>query len=613
MKKNFLRLASLIMALAMILSLAACGGSTADTGSANEAAEAAAAPAVEEPVNNNPNATLGDDGMTIIADDGSEVHPGGTLTTYWSEFYNEFDPSVNDNRNFVTFYTDMLWNVDWDGDRTDYNFNTSYLDGDHVAGQIAESWEIADDFTSMTVKIRDDVTFQDKTSVGIDAQYDVYGGRGVTADDIKYTYDRIMGFEGMEPVCMDQTDWPTALAMLESVEVVDDYTVKFNFNTDNALAVSNFMSQLISICGPEWDELSAEQKADWHYAAGTGPFILTNYVNDNTMTFVKNPGYWAADADGNQLPYLDEIRLVHMTDTATMLSSFISGEVDILAANNILIDLDQASTIPSDMYYTMSYVGDSPAVCIKIGNNPVEALTNARVREAMQYAVDLNAISEYKGYTYGDDVAEKAISLFLNGLPLSDISGWSDELVASYTTYDPDLAKQILEEEGYGDGFAFDVYLFQAQPIDSFQLAAEYLAAVGITMEIHVCATPPEMSAHGGDADDPASMYGSSGMDRISAVPMVIRSDGMMNNNHQHDDEIDALCDQFAAATTLEEQIEAAKALDEAYMAGHYLLLVSYGQQWTCYYNNRVHGLHGELTTKNYWAGFMFARTWVSE
>ena len=571
MKKTFPRIASLILAVAMVFALGT------------------AALAAEEPVS------------------------GGTLTTYWSEFYNEYDPSVNDNRNFVTFYTDMLWNVDWYGDRSDYNYTSSYLDGDHVAGQIAESWEIADDFSSMTVKIREDVTFQDKTSVGIDAEYDIYGGRGVTAGDIKYTYDRIMGFEGMEPVRMDQTDWPTNLGMLDSVEVVDDYTVKFNFNTANSLAVSSFMSQMVSICGPEWDELSMEQKADWHYAAGTGPFILKDYVNDNTMTFVKNPGYWDTDPAGNQLPYLDEIKLVSMRDTATMLSGFIGGDLDILAANNILIDLDQASTIPADMYHSFSYVGDSPAVCIKIGNNPVPALDNARVREAMQYAVPVEDISAYKGFTYGDDLSEKAISLFLPALPQSDVSAWPEELVASYTTFDPELAKQILEEEGYGDGFAFDVYLFQAQPIDSFQLAAEYLAQVGVTMNIHVCATPPEMTAHGGDPDDPASMYGSSGMDRLSAVPYIIRSDGFMNNNHQHDDEIDALVDQYAAATSLEEQIEAAKALDQAYMAGHYLLLVSYGQQWTCYYNNRVHGLNGELTTKNYWAGFMFARTWVTD
>jgi len=296
-----------------------------------------------------------------------------------------------------------------------------------------------------------------------------------------------------------------------------------------------------------------------------------------------------------------------------MLSGFISGELDILAANNILIDQDQASQIPTDMYYTVNYVGDCPAVCIKIGNNPVPALDNLRVRQAMQYAIDLQAISDYKGYTYGEDLSDKSFTLFLNSIPLSDVSSWPDELVESYTTYDPELAKQILEEEGYGDGFSFDVYLFQAMPIDSFNLAAEQLAEVGITMNITVCNTPPEMAQHGGNPDDPASMYGSTGMDRISSVPMIIRSDGFMNNNHQHDDAVDAAVDQFVAATTLDEQIEAAKAVDQAYMAGHYLLLVSYGQQWTNYYNNRVHGLHGELLTKNYWAGFMFARTWVTD
>ena len=609
MKMKFLRMASLILALAMILSLAACGSKPAEAPAEAPAAEAPAAAPVES--------TVGDDGMTVIEESDDAVQLGGVLTTYWSEFYNEFDPSVNDNRNFVTFYTDMLWNVNWEGDRMDYNFNTSYLDGEHIAGQIAEEWDIEDDFSAITVKIRADVTFQDKTAVGIDAQYDVYGGRGVKAGDIKYTYDRIMGFEGMEPVRMDQTDWPGNLYMLESVEVVDDYTVKFNFNTTNELAVSKFMSTLVSICGPEWDALTPEQKADWHYAAGTGPFILKDYVNDNTMTFVKNPGYWAYDAEGNQLPYLDEIRLVHMNDPATRLSSFIAGDVDILAANNMLLDQDQAAQLAASVdegsYYTVSYVGDSPAVCIKIGNNPVEALANVRVREAMQYAIDLEAVSAYKGYTYGDDLGEKAISFFRNGLPLSDVSAWPEELVASYTTYDPELAKSILAEEGYADGFTFDVYLFQAQPIDSFQLAAEYLAAVGITMNIHVCATPPEMGAHGADPNDPASQFGSAGTDRISGVPMMIRSDGFMNNNHQNDPEIDALVDAFVVAPSIEEQVEAAKALDQAYMAGHYLLLVSYGQQWDCYYNARVHGLHGELTTANYWAGFMFARTWVSE
>ena len=417
---------------------------------------------------------------------------------------------------------------------------------------------------------------------------------------------------------MDQTSWPDNLAMLDSVEVVDDQTVKFNFNTTTEIAIDNFMCAMVSLCGPEWDELSDEQKADWHYAAGTGPFILTDYVNDNTMTMTKNPNYWATDDAGNQLPYLDEIQLVHMTDTATMLSSFIAGDLDILAANNMLLDADQETQLESSLtknedYYVASYVGDAPAVCLKLGNNPVEALTNLEVREAMQYAIDLEAISEYQGYSYGDDIGEKSISYFRYGLPVSDVSGWDEDLIASYTTYDPDKAKEMLEEAGYGDGFEFDVYLYQAQPIESFELAAEYLAEVNITMNINVVTTPPDMTSHGADADDPASMYGSVGTAKPNVAVQMLRSDGIMNNVHQTNDEIDALCDTLSASATTDEFIENAKALDIAYQSQHYQLMVSYGQKWNCFYNMRVHGLSGELTTGNYWAGFMFARTWVTE
>ena len=367
-----------------------------------------------------------------------------------------------------------------------------------------------------------------------------------------------------------------------------------------------------------WRSVTRSPGKLFHYAAGTGPFILTDYVNDNSMTFVANPNYWDTDDEGNALPYLDEIKLVHMTDTATMLSSFISGELDILAANNQLLDADQQQQLSESLkenedYYVVSYVGDSPAVCLKLGNNPVPALEDVNVRTAMQYAIDLEAVSEYQGFTYGDDVDDKSISLFLHGLPMSDVSDWDEELIESYTTYDPDKAKQMLEDAGYGDGFEFDVYIFQAQPVDSFNLAAEYLAEVGITMNINVCSTPPEMTAHGADADDPASMYGSAGMDRISAISAMVRSDGVQNNVHQTNQEIDDLVDQVVASASTDELVEYCKALDAAYQAQHYQLLVSYGQQWNTFYNTRVHGLSGELTTKNYWAGYMFARTWVTD
>ena len=101
----------------------------------------------------------------------------------------------------------------------------------------------------MTVKLRKDVFFQDKTSVGMDAKYNVYDARNLKAADIKWTYDRLLGLDGATKVAPNETDWPATLYMLKSVEIVDDYTVKFNFNTNSKTAIGDFMCARVNIGG----------------------------------------------------------------------------------------------------------------------------------------------------------------------------------------------------------------------------------------------------------------------------------------------------------------------------------------------------------------------------
>ena len=607
MKKNTLRLTALFMAIAMIFALAACGGSSSGSTTAEAPAEEAAAPAEEAAAPAAEEAAEPAE-ESAPAEEGAPVY-GGTFTTYFQEFYTEYDAASNDNRNHVDLYCDSLWGIDWTK-RDELGFTSSYYDVNYITGYIAKDWEIADDFTSMTVTLQDGITFADKTAVGMDAQYDVYGGRALTAADVKYSYDRVMGFEGLEPVVMEQTDWPGTLYMLESVEAPDDATVIFHFNTDTELAVQSFMCVMLNICGPEWDELSAEQKTDWHYAGGTGAFILTDHTDDNTMSFTANPNYWRMDADGNKLPYLGQINLVHVLDTATMLSSFIGGELQALVANNQLISRDEAAQLKDGTYIEKVYTDGCPAVALKLGNAPVEALTDINVRKAMQYAIDVEAISEFMGYTYGSD-DEKMINLYLDSTAWYNADAVSDETKAEYLTYDPDLAKQLLEEAGYADGFSFDVYLFVAQPVDAFQVAAEYLSEVGITMNVHVVQSPPEMGAHGSNPDDPASQFGSIATDKLASIVRGIPSGGAMDTVFHNNAEIDALVEDFNTASTLDEQLTAADALNEAYLAQHYLMIVTYGQQYSSYASTALHGWNGEKWTQYYTAGDIFANLWV--
>ena len=179
-----------------------------------------------------------------------------------------------------------------DVDKTDTSLCET-LSVDQLKGSLAESWEVSDDFTTMTVKLRQGVNFADKTAVGIDAKYDIYGGRALTAADVKYSYDRVLGLDGVEKVVMDQTDWAGSLYMVDSVEAPDDQTVIFHFNTNNEVQVNNFMITVLNICGPEWDQLTDEQKNAYidkiifntrRLSDLVGNILLLSKVNNQTIS-----------------------------------------------------------------------------------------------------------------------------------------------------------------------------------------------------------------------------------------------------------------------------------------------------------------------------------------
>lgn len=601
------KLISILLALAMVLGLTACGGGSAGqtSGTSGTSGASGGGSAAETPT---------------AADDGEPKY-GGTLVVYQTGFHNEFDPSSADDRSYNTLTQDALWNLDWSADRSEMDFSSTYINSNYMAGQIADSWEVADDNSSITVHIRDDVYFQDKSAVGIDDQYDIYHGRQVTASDVAYSYNRLLGLDGAPLIQQELTTWTSDLACLDSVEVVDDTTVIFHLNTTDALTVDSFICNFVFICGPEWDELTDEQKTDWHYASGTGAFILTDYVTDNTMTFVANPNYWDTDADGNKLPYVDGVKLVQINDSATALASFMSGEIDALISPQSILDSDQAKQLEDGLstndYNAYKYVNFPTSVTLKQSDAAENApLKDPKVRLAMQYAIDVDAISEYMGYSY-DNTAEAVSGIFAAGTSWDDVESWDADVLASYTTYDPDYAKQLLAEAGYENGFTFDVYVFAIMFNDSMSLAAEYLKNVGITMNLNVVSDIVSMVSVGENADAPGVTFTmpNTGLYNTEAsnVKEAIRSDGRNNRVFDQNAEIDALTDDFSAATTLEDQIAAAKKLDNAVMNQHYFLLFTHNSQYSNYYRSYVKGLNGEQPAISYHLGFMLSRAWLEK
>lgn len=586
MKKLF----ALVLTLAMVLGLAACGGQDASQPSPDAA--------------NPPAASNTDNADTPAApvNSGDPVS-GGSITVFWQEFYNNYDPSLADNRNYALWY-ERLWSPDWSSSRADYDWSSEYVTMDNMTAQLAASWEIAADYSSMTVTLRDDVVFQT-----LDAQYDYYGGRALTADDVAWSYNRLLGLGGVAK-CMSEQDWSSKIGMLDSCEVVDEHTITFHFNTKSETAINDFIIAGVNIAGPEWDSLTKDQQSDWHYACGTGPFIASDYVADSYMTLTRNPDYYMTDAAGNQLPYLDSVTLVMVPDSSNSVAQFISGSIDILGWGNDVINASEKQQLKDSMapgsFVEYSYVTNPCGIFMKQNCEP---LANKDVRIAIQKSVDLQTITTQY---YGLDASElQLFGIWSQSTDWSSVGQWDASLTDEYT-YDPDAARALLAQAGYPDGFEFTIVLFAMQDVDLYTLAAEQMAQVGIIMHIETVPTPPEMQAVGLSLTDPRCIAGTCCLYNISGGIQNYASFGNNNNGALADPVLDGLIADLQNATTMEEQTAAALAEDLYVAQQHYTIQLGPCERVNSYISGRVGGYSGERLWKNWNVTTILTNIWVN-
>jgi peptide/nickel transport system substrate-binding protein len=474
-----------------------------------------------------------------------------------------------------------------------------------MTGQLAESWEVADDYSSMTVKLRDDVKFQK-----LDDQYDYYGGRNLTAADVAWSYDRLLGIDGVAQ-CESEQDWSSKIGMLDSCEVVDDTTITFHFNTTSETAINDFIIAGVCIAGPEWDSLSQDQKSDWHYACGTGPFMVVDYVADSYMTFQKNPDYYMTDDAGNQLPYLDEVTMVVIPDTSNVVAQFISGSLDYIGWGNDVINSSEKQQIRDSLddsaYVEYTYTTNPCGIFLKQNYEPFQ---NLNVRIAMQKAIDLETITTQY---YGQDVSDlKLFGIYSQTTDWSSFSSWDDELLSEYE-YDPDAAKQLLADAGYADGFEFTMVLFAQQDVDLYTLVGEMLKEVGITMNIETVSTPPEMQAVGLDTTDTRCIAGTCCLYALSGGIQNYASFGNNNNGAINDSKLDDLIVTLQNATTIAEQTEAAQAEDLYVAQQHYTIQCGPCETVSSFVSSRIGGLGSERIFKNWNDTTVLTHIWVND
>ena len=364
---------------------------------------------------------------------------------------------------------------DWTVNPSIFTFQQVYKPDQYTVGQLAQNWTFTSPNT-IVFTLRQNVYWQNIAPAN---------GRQFSSADIVWNYDRLFGlgdgFTTANPIYASITAWHS----LVSVTATDSHTVAFTWSVASPELITETMEALSDdsqlMVNPEavqqWGTV-----ADWHHAIGTGPFILTDFVDSASVTMVKNPNYYGYDEryPQNKLPYVNGLNILIIPDTSTALAAMRTGKIDAMAGLNISQSQSLAKTNPEIVQLTVT-APQADTLDPKWGVTP---FNDIRVREAMQMAIDLPTIasSYYDGTV--DPWPSTLTSNYMTGWNWP-YKQWPADLQAQYA-YNPTQAKQLLAAAGYANGFNTNIVADSLADSSLLQIVQSYFAAVGINMAITV-------------------------------------------------------------------------------------------------------------------------------
>jgi len=292
---------------------------------------------------------------------------------------------------------------------------------------LAESWTQPSD-TTYVFKLRKGVRWHPKPPVN---------GRELTAEDVKYTYERFLTIKGNgnRPV----------LEMVDRVEALDRYTVKFTLSEPFAWFMDALAATSTWIIARETVEKFGDlRKAE--AAIGTGPFMLERHEPNVRMTFVRHPHYFVTG-----LPYVDGVDLTIDADPASRFSGWLSGKYDFGPEYQQVVrrtDLDIARPRKAGLQ-TAEYVWFTGGyTAVKLDQEPFK---DVRVRRAMGRASNWREFLESSPHALGQGAPNMAVPAASSEwcIPLAELTPEGREL------YEQDIpaARRLLAQAGLPSGF----------------------------------------------------------------------------------------------------------------------------------------------------------------
>ena len=505
---------------------------------------------------------------------------------------------------------------DWAFDRSVYGFNTLYLPEEVVRGQLAESWENPDPLTYV-FRIRDNVFWHKKAPVN---------GRQLTAHDVAYSFNRLLGLDGGEPGqdigigSLPKMEW-------DSITAPDDSTVVFKLKAPflDALKTLTVCAHCYIVAREVVEQFGDIQ--DWRNVTGTGPYQLTDVVEGSSWTYTKIDDYWGFDEKfpDNRLPYADQIELLIVFDPATRLSLMRSGQADWMGwgMNSHLSSVDQAlslqKTNPELQLTTFSFRAETGFNF----DNQIAPWNDIRVRRALNMAIDFDAISEsyHQGWSDTTPVGGFGRAVLGYAVPFEE---WPEE-IAQWYRFDPEAAEKLLDEAGLprgADGVRFKTVYehYEFFDLGYYQIAMDYLRQIGIDVEIQVILRSTHQQKGNECSQNPfdcpylglrTDVHGAEYPGFSNAIADTWSKNGWRDQN-VIDAEFDEYFENMLAATTVEEQQEWARKADLRIAEGIWVIrgprapLFNVHQPW-------LKGYNGEGDLGNLQRMPIYARLWIDK
>src|SRR5262249_44445661 len=268
-----------------------------------------------------------------------------------------------------------------------------------LEGDLAESWTQPTE-TTYVFKLRKGVRWHPKPPVD---------GRELTAEDVRYTYERFLGIKGNPN--------RGTLEQVERVEAPDRYTVRFTLKAPYAW----FLDQLASTATWIVPREAVEKYGDLKRAEtciGTGPWMLERHEPNARLTFVRNPHYFVPG-----LPYADGVEATLDEDPSSRLASWLAGKFDFAPEFGMVVrrlDLDVARQRQPALQTAEYIVEWGMITSMKLDQEPFQDL---RVRRALGLAGSWPEILATNAWSQGHGIPNPAVPAALQewSIPIAEL------------------------------------------------------------------------------------------------------------------------------------------------------------------------------------------------